>query len=150
MDHDVSRTRRFDGAFSRHQRPLPRRAILGLLAPWLAAVPFAAAFVSLVRRAGASRPRRQVRISPAFKDRFFFAGPVVLRSADDGRVTAFSTRCTHLGCRISRVEDGHLVCPCHGSRFDGAGRVVSGPASRPLVALPVTLDPATGTYLVDV
>lgn len=55
--------------------------------------------------------------------------------------------CTHLGCvpRLSPAQDspgnstggdaGGYVCPCHGSRFDLAGRVLSG--SPALYNLPV-------------
>lgn len=121
------------------------RRIAGLVAM----VPFAAALVGLVRRSGAGRPPRQVRVDPVFRDGFAFAGEVVVTSGSHG-TTALTTRCTHLGCRISRVEDGLLVCPCHGSRFHPDGRVASGPASRPLQALPFTVEPATGVLVVDV
>lgn len=39
--------------------------------------------------------------------------------------------CTHLGCVPNRGKEGWL-CPCHGSRFDLSGRVISGPAPRNL------------------
>jgi len=44
---------------------------------------------------------------------------------------AFSSRCTHLGCSVRRTGTG-FHCPCHGARFDAMGRVVDGPARRPL------------------
>lgn len=51
----------------------------------------------------------------------------------DGSITVFSPWCTHLGCAYhwepSRSE---FACPCHGSRFSIDGRVVTGPAPRPL------------------
>ncbi|MEU9997558.1 FAD-dependent oxidoreductase [Streptomyces sp. NPDC050848] len=43
-------------------------------------------------------------------------------------------RCTHMGCELgfNELEDT-WECPCHGSRFAAAdGRVLQGPASRPL------------------
>ena len=41
-------------------------------------------------------------------------------------------RCTHMGCRlIYNSHTGMWECPCHGSRFDQIGRVVSAPAIRP-------------------
>ena len=116
----------------------------------LAVAPFAWALAAMVRRSGAGRPARQVRVAPEFRDGFAFGGEVVVHRTDDGSVSALSTRCTHLGCRISRVEDGLLVCPCHGSRFHADGRVATGPATTPLTALPVSLDPSTGTLVVDV
>ena len=44
--------------------------------------------------------------------------------------------CTHLGCTVS-VTPEHFVCPCHGSRFDLEGKVLTGPADRPLPRYPV-------------
>lgn len=43
--------------------------------------------------------------------------------------------CTHLGCNpIPHAGDyGGFFCPCHGSHFDGAGRIRSGPAPTNLV-----------------
>lgn len=49
-------------------------------------------------------------------------------------VFALSLVCTHLGCTINVAADG-LSCPCHGSRFDRRGRVLQGPADRPLPML---------------
>ena len=71
-------------------------------------------------------------------------GDAVVHRHADGRLQAWSARCTHLGCRLDRVIDGAVVCPCHGSRFDDQGRVLTGPAARPLQALQVTADAAGG------
>ncbi len=46
--------------------------------------------------------------------------------------SALSLECTHLGCRVAPLSGGGFACPCHGSRYDAEGRVVSGPARRPL------------------
>ena len=42
--------------------------------------------------------------------------------------SALTATCTHEACLISNVESGAFVCPCHGSRFDTTGRVLTGPA----------------------
>jgi ubiquinol-cytochrome c reductase iron-sulfur subunit len=65
---------------------------------------------------------------------------------------AFSKICTHAGCAISlyryptygptSAERPAFTCPCHYSTFapgDG-GRVIFGPAGRPLPQLPVMID----------
>lgn len=50
-----------------------------------------------------------------------------------GEVTAFAPYCTHLGCAYHWDADkSEFVCPCHGSDFAIDGRVLSGPAPRPL------------------
>jgi Rieske Fe-S protein len=52
-------------------------------------------------------------------------------------VVAFSAVCTHQGCTVE-PSGAELGCPCHDSVFDAfTGRVLSGPASRPLAAFPV-------------
>ncbi|MDG5804701.1 FAD-dependent oxidoreductase [Streptomyces ossamyceticus] len=52
---------------------------------------------------------------------------------DDGVLHTVSARCTHLGCLVAfnRAERA-WECPCHGSRFDPDGRVLQGPATKPL------------------
>ena len=52
------------------------------------------------------------------------------------QVIALSLVCTHLGCTVTVTPEG-MVCPCHGSRFDRQGAVLSGPAERPLEQLQV-------------
>ncbi|MCU1238390.1 MAG: Rieske (2Fe-2S) domain protein [Candidatus Solibacter sp.] len=56
----------------------------------------------------------------------------VVKSADN-KITAFGPQCTHLGCAY-HWEDGknEFLCPCHTSLFGIDGRVLSGPAPRPL------------------
>ena len=77
------------------------------------------------------------------------SGTAIVHRHADGSVQAWAARCTHLGCRLDRVVDGVVVCPCHGSRFDAAGRVLAGPATRPLQALRVSADASTGGWTVD-
>ncbi len=51
----------------------------------------------------------------------------------DGNVVAFSASCPHLGCGFRWLEERkRFECPCHGSIFDLDGKVLAGPAPRPL------------------
>jgi cytochrome b6-f complex iron-sulfur subunit len=63
------------------------------------------------------------------------------------RIAAISMVCTHLGCTVGTVTGG-FKCPCHGSQYDGDGRVMGGPAPRSLDWFDVTVDPA-GELVVD-
>lgn len=61
-------------------------------------------------------------------------------SAAEG-IVGYSAVCTHTGCDVVGWNNDakYLVCPCHASTFDPKDRakVVSGPAPRPLAALPL-------------
>jgi Rieske Fe-S protein len=59
------------------------------------------------------------------------AEPVYVLRLADGQFAALSPICTHLGCTVE-IADARLVCPCHGSTYARDGRVVQGPAERPL------------------
>jgi len=51
----------------------------------------------------------------------------------DGSVVAFGPQCTHLGCAYHWDEGKNdFVCPCHTSLFSIDGKVLAGPAPRPL------------------
>ncbi len=51
---------------------------------------------------------------------------------------AVSMKCTHLGCMVEWEEGPQtLKCPCHAAFFDYQGKVISGPAPKPLPAYKV-------------
>ena len=59
-------------------------------------------------------------------------------------VFCYSKICVHMGCPISLYEQQThlLLCPCHQSQYDlaQAGKVVFGPATRPMPQLPIMVD----------
>jgi Rieske Fe-S protein len=65
---------------------------------------------------------------------------VVVCQPSKGDFKAYTAICTHQGCTVGKVEDGQIVCPCHGSHFSiDDGSPVSGPAKSPLAAKKVTV-----------
>lgn len=51
----------------------------------------------------------------------------------DNQVIAFTPNCTHLGCAYHWDDPSHtFICPCHTSAFSIDGKVLGGPAPRPL------------------
>jgi Rieske Fe-S protein len=81
------------------------------------------------------------RIVPAKTDRI-----LVVRT-DANTFTTHSAVCTHAGCTVRFVAVGSgYACPCHGSKYDDAGAVTQGPATRPLKNYNNTFD-MTGMML---
>jgi menaquinol-cytochrome c reductase iron-sulfur subunit len=78
---------------------------------------------------------------------------------------AISAVCTHLGCTVraealSQAERRNVggqelrlthrfQCPCHGSRYEGDGTNVSGPAPKPLAWYQLSIAPDDGQLVVD-
>jgi menaquinol-cytochrome c reductase iron-sulfur subunit len=73
---------------------------------------------------------------------------VVFLIRTNDKVTALSSTCTHLGCRVAwDAEAALLKCPCHGGRFDRTGAVKSGPPPAPLATLATRIE--SGQVMVD-
>jgi ubiquinol-cytochrome c reductase iron-sulfur subunit len=90
---------------------------------------------------------------PEGADRELIGSPLVVVRIGPGNagIVAYSKICTHAGCAIALyrkptfpdTQPGPaLVCPCHYSSFDPAddGKVIFGPAGRPLPKLPLEID----------
>lgn len=78
---------------------------------------------------------------------------------------AISAVCTHLGCTVraeamsqpeTKEADGvkmrlthRFLCPCHGSRYEGDGKAVAGPAPRALAWYHLSISVDDGSLVVD-
>ncbi len=63
-------------------------------------------------------------------------------TADDYK--CFSAICTHQGCLVGSIQDGAIICPCHGSAFSVKdGSVLQGPAAQPLPRYKITVKGST-------
>src|SRR5882757_715263 len=55
-----------------------------------------------------------------------------------GQFTAVDAKCPHQGCTVAfESPSTGFTCPCHGSRFDATGKLLNGPATTGLTAVPV-------------
>lgn len=67
----------------------------------------------------------------------------------ENSMRAFSTTCTHAGCRIGKGSGDTLQCSCHGSQFDGkSGIPLRGPAIKPLRELECRFNDKSNQWIV--
>jgi nitrite reductase/ring-hydroxylating ferredoxin subunit len=68
----------------------------------------------------------------------------ILIHLPEGRLVAYSQRCTHLSCSVSyQPERERLFCPCHDGAFDPrTGEPIAGPPRRRLPR--ITLEETNG------
>lgn len=79
--------------------------------------------------------------------------PVIIVKISDDKYACFSSMCTHAHCYGKDVRPSlgtspgfkDIVCSCHGSRFDpfDNGKVIEGPAEKPLKQFPTSFNPTT-------
>ncbi len=56
---------------------------------------------------------------------------------EQGTLYPVDIRCPHLGCQLEwNPDEKSWDCPCHGSRFDKFGHLISGPAQQSLCEIP--------------
>lgn len=53
---------------------------------------------------------------------------IIVNRISQSEASAFSSTCTHLGCKVGLPVGGVITCPCHGSKYDERGNVTHGPA----------------------
>ena len=65
---------------------------------------------------------------------------LVVTQPEEGTFKAFSSKCTHQGCQVTKVSST-IDCPCHKSKFSITdGSPESGPASSPLPETAIKVD----------
>ena len=66
-----------------------------------------------------------------------------------GGLTALYQTCVHLGCRVPWCTSSQgFECPCHGSKYNGAGEYFAGPAPRNLDRFVVAVNDA-GRFIIS-
>lgn len=125
---------------SRLEKEQPtRRDFLGLAGLWTSGLAIFGSLIGVFKLPKpnvAPDPARNIKIGPPEE---YPAGTVKVYPEQRLRVestasgiAAMSLVCTHLGCVVREENSGGFACPCHGSKFDKNGKVLGGPAPRPL------------------
>ena len=115
---------------------------------------------NLVRNRRSAPPRTRIASLSALAlgstTMFAYPGdsdPCLLIRTRDGKLLAYSQKCTHLSCAvIPELERGIIRCPCHEGIFELAtGRNIAGPPPRPLpvIQLEVVGDDVFATGVVE-
>ncbi len=74
---------------------------------------------------------------------------IIIARVEAEKYTCFSSLCTHDSCFGNNLfvqpRRSIIACECHGSEFDAAnnGKVLKGPAEKPLKEFPVEFNPET-------
>jgi cytochrome b6-f complex iron-sulfur subunit len=56
------------------------------------------------------------------------------------KLVAVNPKCTHQGCDVKwSTEEKKYECPCHNAKFDADGKVLNGPATKPLTTYPAKI-----------
>ena len=130
-------------------KKISRRKLFKIFASVLT-VPFAALWFSeLKTHLSFAKKSSKIEIPANINEGITFIDKIIVEKKGD-TIRVFSSRCTHLGCKINSEIDGKFVCPCHGSKFDLNGTVVNGPAVKNLNRLEYTIDKKTGKMVVYV
>lgn len=130
-----------------------RRIFIRKLSAWAAASAGILASLSLLRqflpRQGGSRKRYRIGRKNNFPINTFtyLSEHQIFVYRDHQGIRAVSAVCTHLGCIIEKNAGG-FQCPCHGSCYNGEGRVLSGAATKDLPWYSLHKDP-DGRIVVD-
>lgn len=112
-----------------------RRRVITLFG-WLLILPLAGVWLSMVKRKQEREEGNISRILMKDIPQGYSYHPEYLISRKIETFVIYSTKCTHLGCRMRMSDNGMLICPCHGSIFSPeSGETVKGPAEKPLEKL---------------
>jgi Rieske Fe-S protein len=75
-------------------------------------------------------------------------GNVIVIRKSSSKFIALSIVCTHKKCKVDFDGDS-FECPCHGSTYDGSGKVTGGPAPKSLKSYKVVYDSVGQTLTIN-
>lgn len=96
-------------------------------------LPFIYIFGKIINQGKKETKLRKIKIETLLNG-IFIENEFII-SKGNNYLYVFSSDCPHLGCRISKVENNEIICPCHGSTFNYKGECIKGPALNNLKKL---------------
>lgn len=129
------------------QKKISRRDWLKLLASLFTFSGFGL-WGSAGKRKLSVKNKKTISLPKNLNDGITFFDKIIVHKKEKN-IEAFSSTCTHLGCKLSEIKDDKIICPCHGSQFSFNGETEKGPAVKPLKKINIKMD-KKGNLLVDV
>ena len=124
-----------------NRRYFIKSAIIGLL------VGTVALWDNMIRRQKKINSRNTISLPFVANKEISFQDDFVIINKE-GITRVYSSRCTHLGCKINQHDNNQLLCPCHGSTFDLLGNATKGPAVRPLEEMIFEIDMSNNRIII--
>lgn len=125
---------------------ITRKSFFNQLALFLS-IPFVYLAFKTVLRQKSITKIREIRLPIELgKDVVFLQDIIYIKQNNEVRF--YSSKCTHLGCKITTLKSDYLACGCHGSHFSLEGKVINGPASTNLKRLEYRIDEETQEYII--
>lgn len=94
-----------------------------------------------------NKNKNQIVLPNDFPNGITFVEQFIVVKSNE-RIKIFSSKCTHLGCRINNSLNDVFICPCHGSKFNSDGEVLKGPALKKLNELKYRIDKSKNQIIV--
>jgi nitrite reductase/ring-hydroxylating ferredoxin subunit len=132
---DIGFFSEFSNMLDYNNKNISRRHVLAVFG-WISLLPLAGLWFSMVKR---TQYREVQKISRILLEDIpqgysYHSEYLIYRQREAFEI--YSTKCTHLGCRLRMSDDRMLVCPCHGSVFDPeSGAAIKGPAEKSMEKL---------------
>lgn len=79
------------------------------------------------------KPVADVKAVPVGGGKYFEKDNLIVTQPAKGKFNGFVATCTHTTCPVTNFKTkGKMICECHGGEFALDGKVLKGPARRPL------------------
>ena len=79
---------------------------------------------------------------------YAYIGKAIVIRTGESKFITLSIKCTHKKCDVE-YDGSRFECPCHGSTYDGNGKVTGGPAKKNLTSYKTTFNADENTLTIN-